>query len=70
MWGRVLEILARKAAQGVDVRVMYDGTCEFALLPMTIRNVCAGWGSSAEPLRRSRLLSPRTIITVTIGRYS
>ncbi len=33
MWGRVLEILARKAAQGVDVRVMYDGTCEFALLP-------------------------------------
>ena len=33
MWGRVLEILARKAAAGVDVRVMYDGTCEFALLP-------------------------------------
>ena len=33
MWGRVLEILTRKAAQGVDVRVMYDGTCEFYLLP-------------------------------------
>lgn len=33
MWGRVLEILAKKAAEGVDVRVMYDGTCEFALLP-------------------------------------
>lgn len=33
MWGRVLEILARKAAEGVDVRFMYDGTCEFALLP-------------------------------------
>lgn len=33
MWGRVLEILARKAAEGVDVRIMYDGTCEFALLP-------------------------------------
>ncbi|MBR4308108.1 MAG: cardiolipin synthase [Oscillospiraceae bacterium] len=33
MWGSILEILARKAAQGVDVRVMYDGTCEFALLP-------------------------------------
>ena len=29
MWGRILEILARKAAGGVDVRVMYDGTCEF-----------------------------------------
>jgi len=33
MWGRILEILAKKAAEGVDVRVMYDGTCEFALLP-------------------------------------
>lgn len=33
MWGRILEILARKAAAGVDVRVMYDGSCEFALLP-------------------------------------
>ena len=33
MWGAILEVLARKAAQGVDVRVMYDGTCEFYLLP-------------------------------------
>lgn len=33
MWGQVLEILVRKAAEGVDVRVMYDGTCEFSTLP-------------------------------------
>ena len=33
MWGKLLEILARKARQGVDVRVMYDGTCEFTKLP-------------------------------------
>lgn len=33
MWGRVLEILARKVKEGVDVRVMYDGTCEFSTLP-------------------------------------
>lgn len=33
MWGRILEVLARKAAEGVDVRVMYDGTCEFSTLP-------------------------------------
>ncbi len=32
MWGKVLEILAKKAAEGVDVRVMYDGTCEFTTL--------------------------------------
>ncbi|MBE6563038.1 MAG: cardiolipin synthase [Ruminococcaceae bacterium] len=33
MWGQVLEILARKAREGVEVRLMYDGTCEFFLLP-------------------------------------
>jgi cardiolipin synthase len=33
MWASVLEILAEKARQGVDVRVIYDGTCEFANLP-------------------------------------
>ena len=33
LWDSVLDILKRKAASGVDVRLMYDGTCEFALLP-------------------------------------
>lgn len=33
MWGKILEILAQKAAEGVEVRVMYDGTCEFSTLP-------------------------------------
>ena len=33
MWGRILEILARKAAAGVDVRLLYDGTNEFFTLP-------------------------------------
>ncbi len=33
MWGEVLDILARKARQGVDVRVMYDGTCAMLHLP-------------------------------------
>ncbi len=33
MWGQILEILAKKAEEGVEVRFMYDGTCEFALLP-------------------------------------
>ena len=33
MWDAVLEVLQRKAKAGVDVRVMYDGTCEVALLP-------------------------------------
>ena len=33
MWDSVLDVLRRKAAAGVDVRVLYDGTCEFVLLP-------------------------------------
>ena len=33
MWRSILEILERKAAMGVDVRVLYDGTCAFTLLP-------------------------------------
>lgn len=33
MWDTVLAVLERKAKEGVDVRVMYDGTCEVALVP-------------------------------------
>ncbi len=33
MWGRVLDVLARKAARGVDVRVMYDGMFVYYNLP-------------------------------------
>lgn len=33
MWGSILDILAEKAAQGVDVRVMYDGTCAVSKVP-------------------------------------
>ncbi|MBE6701034.1 MAG: cardiolipin synthase [Ruminococcaceae bacterium] len=29
MWNDIYEILARKAKEGVEVRLMYDGTCEF-----------------------------------------
>lgn len=33
MWGKILELLAQKAKEGVEVRVMFDGTCEFTTLP-------------------------------------
>lgn len=35
MWGNILDVLARKAAAGVEVRLLYDGTCEFQLLPVS-----------------------------------
>ncbi len=33
MWGRVLDILRRKVEEGVEVRMMYDGTCSIFRLP-------------------------------------
>lgn len=44
MWGRVLDILARKARAGVDVRVMYDGTCEFSTLSRNYPKLLKGLG--------------------------
>ena len=32
MWGSILKILADKASEGVDVRVMFDGMCEMSTL--------------------------------------
>ncbi len=32
MWGKILEMLKKKAAEGVEVRVMYDGMCEMSTL--------------------------------------
>jgi len=33
MWDQILSILSEKAKAGVEVRLMYDGTCELSLLP-------------------------------------
>ena len=32
-WDSILEVLKKKAAEGVEVRLMYDGTCTLAMLP-------------------------------------
>lgn len=33
MWDTILDILAEKVKEGVEVRLMYDGTCTLSLLP-------------------------------------
>ena len=38
MWGQILKILSDKVKEGVEVRFMYDGTNEFALLPHSYPN--------------------------------
>ncbi|MFT3984532.1 MAG: cardiolipin synthase [Lachnospiraceae bacterium] len=48
VWGSVLEILKEKAAQGVEVRVMYDGTCTVALLPYSYPKTLRAYGIKAK----------------------
>ena len=33
MWGSILDVLKQKAADGVEVRFMYDGMCAISMLP-------------------------------------
>ncbi len=44
MWGQILEILIEKAQEGVEVRFMYDGFCEFSLLPRSYSKELAKYG--------------------------
>ena len=75
MWGRILEILARKAAQGVDVHLIRAGArgvgkeCGGTPCPGTTPDGWKRWASAARCLRRSRPLSPPTITTATTARF-
>ena len=44
MWDTILEILKRKAKEGVEVRFMYDGTCTIMLLPVNYPKKLASFG--------------------------
>ena len=63
--GRVLEVLARKAAEGVHVRVMYDGTCEFTTLPRDYPKRLERLGITCKVFSPLTPLSRPIIITET-----
>lgn len=48
MWNAVLDILRRKAAEGVEVRVMYDGMCSILLLPYSYPKKLKSYGFKAQ----------------------
>lgn len=48
MWDSILEILKEKAAQGVEVRFMYDGTNSLTLLPYTYYKTLRKYGIKAK----------------------
>ena len=43
-WQSLLDILKKKAASGVEVRLMYDGMCSFILLPTKYPSVMRKYG--------------------------
>ena len=49
MWGRILDILTRKAAEGVEIRVLYDGMCEMFTLPVNYWKLLEKVGIRARP---------------------
>ena len=49
MWGRILDILARKAAEGVEVRMLYDGMCEISNVPHGYWKLLEEQGIHAKP---------------------
>ena len=65
LWDQVLEILKRKAAQGLDVRVLYDGMGSLVKLPkdydVTLRSYGIQCGVFA-PMRFSPNLSDYTLL--------
>ncbi|MCR5594381.1 MAG: cardiolipin synthase [Lachnospiraceae bacterium] len=48
MWGKILDVLKKKAEEGVEIRVLYDGVCEFVLLPHNYPSLLAGLGIKAR----------------------
>lgn len=54
MWNSILEILKRKAKEGVDVRIMYDGMGSMTLLPFNYPKVLRSYGI------KCRVFSPFT----------
>ena len=63
MWGRVLDVLSRKAKEGLDVRVMYDGMCEITTLPHDYPRRLETLGI------RAKMFSPVTPIVSTHYNY-
>ena len=55
MTGRLLDVLIRKAKEGVDVRFMYDGMCEISTLP---HNYCALLEKNGISAKRYAPLAP------------
>ena len=69
MWGEVLEVLARKAKEGVEIRVMYDGTCEYTTLTTDYAKRVEKLGIKCKVLRLQSRLFQHTTTIETIEKF-
>lgn len=54
MWRTILDILKQKAAEGVEVRFMYDGMCSLMLLPYGYYKELEKFGIQSRPFSQIR----------------
>lgn len=48
-WDTVLEVLKDKVKEGVEVYILYDGTCEISLLPHNFSKIMQSFGIKCKP---------------------
>ena len=66
VWDTVLEVLRKKVKEGVEVRLMYDGTCSISLLPYEYPKQLREYGIQCKNLDRSYpSFLPARIIGIT-----
>lgn len=63
MWGEVLEILIEKVKEGVDVRLIYDGACEYTTLNLSYKDKLQELGI------KTKVFAPIRPIVSTIYNY-
>ena len=69
VWDSVLNILERKAKEGVEVRVMYDGLCSLTKLPVGYYKKLRQMGIKSKPLLLRDLFLQHSRITEIIERF-
>lgn len=48
MWNKILDLLKEKAKEGVEIRLLYDGTCSFVLLPRNYPKILKEYGIACK----------------------
>ncbi len=77
MWDEILKVLKKKAKEGVEVRIMYDGTCILYLLPFEYPKTLESFGFKVKVFSPIRPFISNTLnnrdhrkILIVDGKYA